>query len=150
MPCKSWNQNQSIQLSCSYRAGESNEVFGAGIFDDVNLSNFRTDAGVHALNTTAHINLEREAGTLYNPMTIVMKLNQTFGLWNEPIRILNARLVRPDFVSRRDAINRTYLYRLAVHRKRHENSSSEAQDFSNLFVPIEEHRRCHFLLYARA
>lgn len=79
-------------------------------------------------------------------MTIVTKLNKLFDRWNEPIRILNAQLVNPEFSAQRDAINRTYLYRVAVHRSQHDKSTSKRQAFYSLFIPIEEQRRCHFIL----
>lgn len=142
-----WNQNPSIQLSCNFRAGYTNRTGHLNVrWQSKNLRIFRTDAGVHALNSTAHIDLERGSGAPYYPMTIVTKLNYIFGRWKEPIRILNAQLVGPDFSARRDANNRTYLYRLAVHRHRYDSSLTKQQALYNLFIPIEENRRCHFIL----
>ena len=37
---------------------------------------FRTDAGVHALENAAHIEIENPRGVLYDPNTIVRFLNR--------------------------------------------------------------------------
>lgn len=106
------------------------------------LTFFRTDAGVHALNSTLHVDLERKDQKAYNPLYVTTYLNNTFFRYEIPIRV-NSTLLIPrglDFHVRYSAIGRTYLYRLAVLK-----ASKDRHDNSIHFVPIEETDRCFFL-----
>ena len=73
---------------------EKTEVFSAG----------RTDAGVHALNMTAHFDLEKEQ----NPETVKRALN--FYLNDKPVSVLNCEKVDDDFHSRFSCTKRHYKY----------------------------------------
>lgn len=69
----------------------------------------RTDAGVHALCQTGHL----EVKTMLAPEIIKMKLND--GLPSD-INILEVEKVDPKFHARHDAVNRSYIYQIAKRR----------------------------------
>ncbi|EDV95962.1 tRNA pseudouridine synthase-like 1 [Drosophila grimshawi] len=107
----------------------------------------RTDAGVHALHSTVHVDLERSDGKPYDTSTLTGVLNRTLDKHKLPIRILSSQRVVDTFHCRYHATGRTYLYRVAVAK-----SVSEASKGSSLknkgyesFVPVEEIDRCYFL-----
>jgi len=68
----------------------------------------RTDAGVHALGQVASFEFDGEL-----PATIVRSLN---GLTPRTISVRNVILAPPAFDARRDAVARTYLYRVLARR----------------------------------
>jgi len=70
----------------------------------------RTDAGVHALGQTAHLDLPREA----KPETIRSALNQH--VKPHQVSVLSAELVADAFDARRSARGRVYLYRILNRR----------------------------------
>ncbi|XP_067329114.1 tRNA pseudouridine synthase-like 1 isoform X2 [Anolis sagrei] len=73
----------------------------------------RTDAGVHALCNTAHIDVERSGGKPpFSESVLVQALNRN--LKPEPIRVLGARRVSDTFHARFSALSRTYVYRVAT------------------------------------
>ncbi len=76
------------------------EVFGAG----------RTDAGVHALGQSAHLDMTKDLTT----DTVRDALNHHLG--RNPVAVLDAEIVGDDFEARFDAVERTYLYRLIDRR----------------------------------
>ncbi|XP_046754103.1 tRNA pseudouridine synthase A [Diprion similis] len=77
----------------------------------------RTDSGVHALSTTAHIDLIHPENESYNPLYIQQTLNKTFAKNDDEIRITSCYQVSTDFHARHSARNRSYLYRLMVPKK---------------------------------
>ncbi|HSZ66633.1 MAG TPA: tRNA pseudouridine(38-40) synthase TruA [Xanthobacteraceae bacterium] len=81
-------------------AGERVVVAGAG----------RTDTGVHALGQVAHIDLSKE----WEIDRIRDAFN--FHLRPQPVAVLKAELVAPDFDARFSAIKRHYLYRIVNRR----------------------------------
>ncbi|MGA8323382.1 MAG: tRNA pseudouridine(38-40) synthase TruA [Xanthobacteraceae bacterium] len=81
-------------------AGERVMVSGAG----------RTDTGVHALGQVAHIDLSKE----WDVDRIRDAFN--FHLRPQPVGVLKAELVAPDFDARFSAIKRHYLYRIVNRR----------------------------------
>lgn len=81
-------------------SGEKVAVPGAG----------RTDAGVHALGQVAHLDLAKE----YPPDTVRDALNAH--LRPNPIAILAAEKVAPEFDARRSAVRRHYRYRIVNRR----------------------------------
>jgi tRNA pseudouridine38-40 synthase len=81
-------------------AGERVMVSGAG----------RTDAGVHALGQVAHIDLAED----WDTGNVRDGLN--FHLRPQPVAVLAAELVAPDFDARFSAIKRHYLYRIVNRR----------------------------------
>ncbi|KAM9256268.1 tRNA pseudouridine synthase-like 1 [Cariama cristata] len=73
----------------------------------------RTDAGVHALCNSAHLDIQRAPGKPpFNEKQLVYGLN--YNLKPEPIRILNAYRVTDSFHARFSALSRTYVYRLLM------------------------------------
>jgi tRNA pseudouridine38-40 synthase len=70
----------------------------------------RTDAGVHALGQVVHLDLARDcpADTLRDAVN--------FHLKPQPIAILSAEAVAPDFHARFSATGRRYLYRIVNRR----------------------------------
>jgi len=81
-------------------AGERAAVHGAG----------RTDAGVHALGQIAHVDLARE----WDDDTVRDAIN--FHLRPQPVAVLAAQQVAPDFDARFSATRRHYLYRISNRR----------------------------------
>ncbi|HEU0223599.1 MAG TPA: tRNA pseudouridine(38-40) synthase TruA [Paracoccaceae bacterium] len=70
----------------------------------------RTDAGVHALAQVAHCDLARD----WDPFRLSEALN--FHLKPEPIAVLKAAIVPPDFHARFSATGRRYRYRILLRR----------------------------------
>ena len=81
-------------------AGERAAVQGAG----------RTDAGVHALGQVAHVDLAKE----WDNDTVRDAIN--FHLRPQPIAVLVAERVEPNFDARFSATKRHYLYRIVNRR----------------------------------
>jgi tRNA pseudouridine38-40 synthase len=81
-------------------AGERVAVGGAG----------RTDAGVHALGQVAHVDFARD----WDNDTVRDAIN--FHLRPQPVAVLAAEQVAPDFDARFSAIKRHYLYRISNRR----------------------------------
>lgn len=69
----------------------------------------RTDAGVHALLQTAHLDLD----TMLAPEIIRMKLNDELPA---DINILEVEKTSPRFHARHDALSRSYLYQISRRR----------------------------------
>ncbi|MDE0045104.1 MAG: tRNA pseudouridine(38-40) synthase TruA, partial [bacterium] len=79
--------------------------------DDVNLvAAGRTDAGVHALEQVAHVDLVRD----WPPATVRNAVNQH--LRPQAIAILEAARAGADFHARFDAVERLYRYRIVCRR----------------------------------
>jgi tRNA pseudouridine38-40 synthase len=78
---------------------EDFELYGAG----------RTDAGVHALEQVAHL----EVKTMLAPEIIRMKLNDELPA---DINIIEFEKAHPNFHARHDAIARSYLYQISRRR----------------------------------
>ncbi|MEM1316610.1 MAG: tRNA pseudouridine(38-40) synthase TruA, partial [Pseudomonadota bacterium] len=70
----------------------------------------RTDAGVHATGQVAHCDLEKD----WDPFRLTEALN--WHLKPAPAAVLSAEPVAHDFHARFDAVERRYLYRIAVRR----------------------------------
>ncbi|XP_017028714.1 tRNA pseudouridine synthase-like 1 isoform X1 [Drosophila kikkawai] len=107
----------------------------------------RTDAGVHALHSTVHVDLERRDGQPYDTSALTGVLNRTLDKQRLPIRVLSSRLVDDSFHCRYHATGRTYLYRIAVAK-----APPAADDSGKLrnrgyeaYIPVEEIDRCYFL-----
>jgi len=70
----------------------------------------RTDAGVHALGQTAHVDLARD----FDPGTVRDALNAHLRPW--PVAVLAAEIVSGDFNARFSAMKRHYRYRIVNRR----------------------------------
>lgn len=95
----------------------------------------RTDAGVHALRMSAHIDLEHHSGTTnFDKNNLIKMMNRHLISTNHEIRILSCHEVNKDFHARFSAKSRTYMYRFLV-----------AKDLNDKRVPIAEYgRTMHF------
>lgn len=93
---------EAIEVACKGLDGTQPTVFGAG----------RTDAGVHALGQAAHVDLAKGL----RADKVRDGLNHHLG--QNPVSILEAEIVSPDFNARFDARARTYLYRIVDRRPR--------------------------------
>ena len=97
------------------------EVVGAG----------RTDAGVHATNQIAHIDLAK----LWDEHTVQKALN--FYLSKRPISVLEAKLVDKDFHARFSAIKRHYIYKIYY---REASLTFERNQYWNIRYPLNEEK----------
>ena len=104
----------------------------------------RTDAGVHALHTTLHVDLQRYDLQPYNLTTLTTKLNRNFYKHCLPIRVLGVQQVSNDFHCRYHATARTYLYRFAI-AKSSKITEESINCIENAFIPVEELDRCYFI-----
>ncbi|XP_073944458.1 tRNA pseudouridine synthase-like 1 [Choristoneura fumiferana] len=111
------------------------------VYPSVILSS-RTDGGVHALNASAHFDLEKFGTKIYEPHHITYALNKHFYRTDTPIYVKNCYRVSDTFHARFKALSRTYLYRLAVLKK-----GVVLPEFTSIaqYIPIEEWKRCHFM-----
>jgi tRNA pseudouridine38-40 synthase len=94
------SMQEVLETAAERFCGEPVTVHGAG----------RTDAGVHALGQTAHLDLPREAA----PETIRNALN--FHVKPAAVAVLDVTPVAADFDARRWAVGRRYLYRILNRR----------------------------------
>ncbi|MBN3301357.1 PUSL1 protein, partial [Amia calva] len=95
----------------------------------------RTDAGVHALCNSAHLDLQRRGDLPPFPEEVLTDAIN-YHLKPEPIRVIKACRVPEDFHARYQATGRTYLYRLMTGVSHH------AQ------LPVFESRLCWPLRHA--
>ena len=87
------------------------EAIGAITHEGVTLhAAGRTDAGVHALAMTAHVDIDRPI----TPFRLVDGINAK--LRPKPVAILTAEIVPEDFHARFSCIGRRYLYRIVNRR----------------------------------
>jgi tRNA pseudouridine38-40 synthase len=91
---------EALEAAVQRFCGESVTVHGAG----------RTDAGVHALAQTAHLDLPREV----EPEVMVNALN--YHVKPAAVAVLAAERVDDHFDARRSATGRVYLYRILNRR----------------------------------
>lgn len=101
----------------------------------------RTDAGVHAFRSTAHVDLEFPCEHHHNPYAICKRVNKFFNKAEIDIRLHNVVHVPDNFSGRHQAIWRKYVYRVAVIKDKKHNCSSH-----NFLIPMTEHNRCHIIL----
>ncbi len=95
------------------------DVVGAG----------RTDAGVHATNQIAHIDLEK----LWEERTVQKAIN--FYLSKKPISVLEVKLVKKDFHARFSAVKRHYIYKIYY---REASLTFERNQYWNIRYPLNE------------
>ena len=75
------------------------------------ISFHSTDGGVHALNSSAHFDLEKYGPNIYKPEHVMYNLNKYFYSNQISITVNNCYRVADDFSARHNALGRTYLYR---------------------------------------
>ena len=100
-----WQENaqgpsvQSILCDAIFAfCGERVDITGAG----------RTDAGVHAVAMVAHFDLKNSS----DAETVMRALN--FYLMNQPVSVLDCKIVANDFNARFDCVKRHYLYIVSI------------------------------------
>ncbi|XP_031629891.1 tRNA pseudouridine synthase-like 1 isoform X2 [Contarinia nasturtii] len=99
------------------------------------LNFFRTDAGVHAINSAVFVDLERSNSEPYDCNYITSKLNQALEETPHQIRVNGAQRVPNTFNQHINGVkSRTYLYRLGVIKKNR-----------NIDYTIDEKYRCYFM-----
>ncbi|XP_018402782.1 PREDICTED: tRNA pseudouridine synthase A, partial [Cyphomyrmex costatus] len=74
----------------------------------------RTDAGVHALGNTAHVELENKYNTVYKSSEVKRYVNRYFAKCGHTIRLLECIPITHDFHVRFSCKSRTYLYRFMI------------------------------------
>ncbi|XP_069683698.1 tRNA pseudouridine synthase-like 1 [Periplaneta americana] len=101
----------------------------------------RTDQGVHALRSSAHVDLEPKGRLQYTPEYLTVGFNRYFAKAKLDLRVQSAHIVPDTFHARHNVVSRTYLYRLAVRNPNAPpiNSSGQAD------IPFLEWNRCHFI-----
>ncbi|PNF18392.1 tRNA pseudouridine synthase-like 1 [Cryptotermes secundus] len=103
----------------------------------------RTDRGVHALCSSAHVDLEHAGGLTYHPAHLTVGYNRYFAEAELDVRVQSVHIVPETFHARFSAKSRTYLYRLAVRNPDappiNGNSSWMVE------IPFLEWNRCHFI-----
>ncbi|XP_017066404.1 tRNA pseudouridine synthase-like 1 isoform X2 [Drosophila eugracilis] len=104
-----------------------------------------SNAGVHALHSTVHVDLQRPNGEPYDTTTLTGVLNRTLGKQRLPIRVLSSQLVADTFHCRYHATGRTYLYRFAVAKEPPSGNDNLRNKGFETFMPVEEIDRCYFL-----
>ncbi|MGE0740968.1 MAG: tRNA pseudouridine(38-40) synthase TruA [Hyphomonadaceae bacterium] len=80
-----------------------------GVRSDV-VGSGRTDAGVHAYEQAAHVDVEKP----FEPWKLAEALNAH--LRPHPVAILSAEVAAPDFHARFDAVRRLYVYQIMNRR----------------------------------
>ncbi|XP_023317309.1 tRNA pseudouridine synthase-like 1 [Trichogramma pretiosum] len=96
----------------------------------------RTDAGVHALNMTAHIDIQHNYTSEKYPdynKKLVQLMNRYLINTGHEIRVFTCYEVNPKFHARFSAKTRTYLYRFCMPK-----------DVTDQRLPISEHNRSLF------
>lgn len=95
---------------------------------------FRTDAGVHALNSAVLVDLEQKNGRPYGCNYITSILNESFEQSGHQIRINQTEIVPNSFNERLNVVkSRTYLYRFGIIKPNVQANHK-----------IEERGRCYF------
>ena len=95
---------------------------------------YRTDAGVHALCNTAHVDLYNKHNYLYNPNLALIYMNRYFFKCKHDVRLLEFIPVTEDFHARFFAKSRTYVYRFM-----------RAKDQNEHRIPISETSHAYHL-----
>lgn len=100
----------------------------------------RTDARVHALQSTFHVDVaDAENATLTEDTKseMISLLNYNLGILNAAIRINDVDIVsETNFSAYRNVLKRSYMYRFAIKPKGNEDEFT---------IPIEEISRCFFI-----
>ncbi|CAB3382830.1 Hypothetical predicted protein [Cloeon dipterum] len=112
---------------------------------DVYISS-RTDAGVHAINSSAHFRVKEPSETQrHSCYSIANEVNRYFLKNQCDIRVSDVRIVPEEFHARHSAQSRSYLYRFAVIKP--EAQCLDPKIYGKHFhpTPIVENNRCYFV-----
>lgn len=100
----------------------------------------RTDARVHALQSTFHVDVLNEEKPKLNENTkseLTAALNSNLKIMRAAIRINDVEVVdETNFSAFRNVLDRSYLYRMAIKPKGNEDEFT---------MPIEEIDRCYII-----
>ncbi|KRY67169.1 tRNA pseudouridine synthase-like 1 [Trichinella pseudospiralis] len=103
----------------------------------------RTDAGVHAIMNTATVDLDPDRE--YDSDYLKTALNSLLTKLDMEIRINSCKRVSGAFCARRHALERHYLYRLAILKPEfepdHSNNNTSTMQNAHHSLPLIEHRR---------
>lgn len=124
----------TIMKTCSEIFQHNNfELYGAG----------RTDAGVHALEQVAHL----DVGLTFKPQNLKIKLNDALP---QSINILNVEKVDKSFHARHSAVARSYVYLISKRRSglaknfvwwiRDDLNIEKIKNACNLFEGIKDYK----------
>jgi tRNA pseudouridine38-40 synthase len=91
---------QAVEEAITRITGEAVVMFAAG----------RTDAGVHALNMRAHVDVAKDIA----PFRLMEAMN--YHLKPDPIAVTDCRVVADDWHARFSCLGRSYIYRIANRR----------------------------------
>lgn len=91
---------QAVEDAIARTTGETVVMFAAG----------RTDAGVHALNMRAHVDVAKDIA----PFRLMEAIN--YHLKPAPIAVTDCRVVADDWHARFSCLGRSYIYRIANRR----------------------------------
>ncbi|XP_011336247.1 tRNA pseudouridine synthase-like 1 isoform X2 [Ooceraea biroi] len=94
----------------------------------------RTDAGVHALCNTAHVELENRYNRLYNSSDVKRATNNYFKKCGHFIRLLDFIPVTNDFHARYRCKSRTYIYRFMIPKIPGEHRISVVEGMHSYFI----------------
>lgn len=98
----------------------------------------RTDAGVHALCNSAHVDLENKYNTIYGELNAKRYVNQYFSKCGHSIRLLDFVPVTNDFHARYCCKSRTYMYRFMFPKAPGEHRISLTESMHTYFVKNHE------------
>eukprot|EP01028_Stygiella_incarcerata_P014077 TRINITY_DN900_c0_g1_i6.p1 TRINITY_DN900_c0_g1~~TRINITY_DN900_c0_g1_i6.p1 ORF type:complete len:355 (-),score=87.60 TRINITY_DN900_c0_g1_i6:573-1556(-) len=112
----------------------------------------RTDAGVHAISMTAHVDIERrnKIGEIVEPFSCesILKGVNTM-LRKQPVSIIAARKVHYEFHARFLAFRRTYVYNIAFPKVVETRMTLRSREMYRLrktcYFPLFEQSQCLFV-----
>ncbi|CAG2054047.1 unnamed protein product [Timema podura] len=99
----------------------------------------RTDKGVHALQSSVHLDLESSRSLEYSPEYLTSIFNKYFHKNNLDIRIQSCQTVPDTFHARHSVKSRTYLYRFAVRKPCAETFKHNVESLAQ--IPFSEWKR---------
>lgn len=103
----------------------------------------RTDARVHALHSTFHVDVANTDGNVLHcaekKREMIANLNDNLKILRAAIRVGDIEVVdRTNFEAHRNVIERSYMYRIAI------KPTAKLGEFN---IPIEEVDRCYVVEY---
>ncbi len=108
-PYKGWQRQDDVP---SVQGAIENALSKLGERGALVQGSGRTDAGVHATGQIAHVDLQRD----WTPFRLAEALNAHLRQSGDPVGILDCAVTDDEFHARFSAIQRHYIYRIAVRR----------------------------------
>ncbi|HYF02048.1 MAG TPA: tRNA pseudouridine(38-40) synthase TruA [Patescibacteria group bacterium] len=136
-----WQAQKNARTVQGELIGAMRDVFNT---DDFELyGSGRTDAGVHALNQVAHLDIRTQLA----PHVIRLKVNDNLPA---DVSILNVEKAHPNFHARHDAIGRSYIYQISRRRTafgkrfvwwiKDDLNFKKMQDCAEIFLGMQDFR----------